>query len=331
MAGKTAGEILREAMASSEEPQEAPGGAPEEQEVPEDQEAQEDEQEAPEGQEEPEEGPPITSLTELAQAIGVDPSELYDLEITLSDSKERIKLGELKDRLQESSRLESTIREKEEQLAREYQQAYQNRQAWQAQETEFTGHMQQAWLAMQQADADFKRIDWDKFDQLDPGKSANEKQKLMARYVAAKEQLQQAQAAHQNLLNEQTQKARAWHDTKTLEAIPEWRDPSVAQTEVPDILAYAKKVGLTDEELSQAWDYRYRTILRDGMLYRKLKESSRGLSTKGLKPLPGGRTGSRSQGSQVADLVKQAKNSNNRDLKRKAQAAVLSQAFRGKR
>lgn len=59
-------------------------------------------------------------------------------------------------------------------------------------------------------------------------------------------------------------------NVRLLDRIPEWRDPDVRRKEQEAIVTYAKRVGFSDAELSQASDSRAIEILRKAHLYDEL-------------------------------------------------------------
>jgi hypothetical protein len=77
---------------------------------------------------------------------------------------------------------------------------------------------------------------------------------------------QQQQAEQQERLNAHLQA----EGLKLQEAIPEMSDPAKGQTIRADIRNYAKKIGFSDQELSQVYDSRAVTALYKAMQYDKL-------------------------------------------------------------
>jgi hypothetical protein len=297
----------------------APEGEPE---------AAADDDQATEQVGEPEQGD-IRTLADLAKAIGTDPEILYDLEMTLSDNGEKLKLGQIKDKLQDYARREGELEAERAALTQQRQAMMAQAQQIQAIETQYSQAAREAELEMRRADADYQRIDWNKLDELDPGRSANEKQKLLAQYVAAKERLGQAQQMHAQMVQYQTQQARAYHDQETLKVIPEWRDQAKAQEEVREILTWAQQQGFTDAELSQAWDYRFRKTLRDAWMWNRTKAEATRIKPETLKPLASGRsvTATEQTQSREAELVKQAQRTRLKADKLAAARAVLKNSL----
>jgi len=59
-----------------------------------------------------------------------------------------------------------------------------------------------------------------------------------------------------------------------LDAIPEWRDDTVRDNERPLVMAHAKKLGFTEQEISQAADHRAVKMLRDSWLLSKVNSKA---------------------------------------------------------
>jgi hypothetical protein len=94
-----------------------------------------------------------------------------------------------------------------------------------------------------------------------------EREKQLAAVRAEQSRIaQQQQAEQQERLNAHLQ-AEA---LKLQEAIPEMADPAKGQAIRTDIRTYAKKIGFSDQELSQVYDSRAVTALYKAMQYDKL-------------------------------------------------------------
>ena len=94
------------------------------------------------------------------------------------------------------------------------------------------------------------------------------REKLQA-YAQQQAQLHAANdAAEYENLSQTVQSENA----KLLAAIPEWKDPEKSKSERAAIREFAKQIGYSDEELSQAYDHRAVLVLRDAMAYRSLMQ-----------------------------------------------------------
>lgn len=72
---------------------------------------------------------------------------------------------------------------------------------------------------------------------------------------------------------------------KLLEAIPAWRNPAIAAKERPVIAEYARSVGYSNQELSQA-DFRAVRVLRDAELGARVRKAGGLKPTATTKPTP---------------------------------------------
>lgn len=120
-----------------------------------------------------------------------------------------------------------------------------------------------------------KEPDWDKLRRENPAEYAA----LREEFRQQKEDLAAVAAEEQRLLAERQQDQEAQYreylkgeQEKLLEALPKWKDQKVAKQEKAAILAFAKGLGYSEEELGAVADHRVVLILRDAMRYRKLSE-----------------------------------------------------------
>tara|TARA_R100000458_G_C8277715_1_gene253347 strand:+ start:2985 stop:3908 length:924 start_codon:yes stop_codon:yes gene_type:complete len=109
--------------------------------------------------------------------------------------------------------------------------------------------------------------DWDQLYENDPLEWMKQKESFRDR----KEQMQNLQLEQQQLMyrqqqeQAQAQQAHLQQQQATLiDAIPEWRDPQVAQAEKAGIRDYAKSLGWQDSEIQNISDFRAVLALRQG-------------------------------------------------------------------
>lgn len=270
----------------------------------------------------------IKTLTDLAAAIEADPEFIYGLEMAMGDELPAMKIGAIKDRLQELERTAGSVESAKRQLDIDRQQAVQwAAQIGQARE-QISQEADEARYEMRAAEAEFERIDWDELRRLDPGRAAMEKQDLVARYGAAKERITQAEAQQQQINQSTSAQARAYNDAKLLERIPEWQDQSVAQAEAGKIVEhYATQYGFTENEFKAAVPWQYREIMRDAYLYRQLQAGTKASAGKAPAGLTGGRTlkVGQAQKAKVKELAARARKTRSRPDKIAAVRALLDQ------
>ena len=105
-----------------------------------------------------------------------------------------------------------------------------------------------------------------------------------------KEQLQAVQAEQQRIAQEQNavrademQKFVANEAQKLAESLPEFSDKAKGEQIRNEIRNYGKKVGFTDEELSQVYDSRHVLVLHKAAQYDKLMAGKAGVKKKVAK------------------------------------------------
>jgi len=112
----------------------------------------------------------------------------------------------------------------------------------------------------------------------------------VAEMTEKKEQLQAIQAEKTRLAQEQQvdnqaqmQKFVEQEQIKLAESLPEFSDKSKGEQIRNDIRSYGKKVGFTDEELSQVYDSRHVLVLHKAAQYDKLMAGKAGVKKKVAK------------------------------------------------
>jgi DNA repair exonuclease SbcCD ATPase subunit len=272
----------------------------------------------------------IKSIADLAKAIDVDPEYLYSLQFPLSGTDEKVTLGEIKDRLQQAQRQQAEIEQKAKALEQERLSLSQSTRQVQEAQTQFTEEMSKAQREMVALEAKFDMVDWTRLEELDPGRAANERQKLLSQYVAARERLQEAQGKHQQVLQYQQYSAKQYHDQELLRRIPDWQDQKKAAEEVQGVVDMARELGFTDGELMTAVDARHRQVLYMAWKWHQLQKGRTAVERKPPKPLTGGRglTKGAAAKAKEADLIRKARNSNRREDKTAAAIAVLTNSLK---
>lgn len=233
------------------------------------------EDEPSEGQETDEEVIEVSDIHDLAKHLGVEPDQLYDVEVpfTIDGERRTFTLGDIKDRMTAESEAEAIA-----QAAAQEREAYekartQGEQTFQAYSQQMA-HMLQA--MEQKVLQDYQNLDWDGLKAQNPGQWAAKQTELQgvqqwlqqARAQAAQSwkqtheawQQQQAQMAEQRL--EREQKA-------LFKAIPEWRNQEVADAERRELTDFLLNSGYSREEIEGVADHRAVVLARDAMRYRQ--------------------------------------------------------------
>ena len=112
----------------------------------------------------------------------------------------------------------------------------------------------------------------------------------VAEMTEKKEQLQTVQAERDRLAQEQQTESQAQmqrfveqEQIKLAESLPEFSDKTKGEQIRNDIRSYGKKVGFTDEELSQVYDSRHVLVLHKAAQYDKLMAGKAGVKKKVAK------------------------------------------------
>ena len=112
----------------------------------------------------------------------------------------------------------------------------------------------------------------------------------VAEMTEKKEQLQTVQAERARLAQEQQTESQAQmqkfveqEQIKLAESLPEFSDKAKGEQVRNDIRSYGKKVGFTDEELSQVYDSRHVLVLHKAAQYDKLMAGKAGVKKKVAK------------------------------------------------
>lgn len=268
----------------------------------------------------------IKTLTDLAQAIGLEPSQLYDLELKLAETGESVKLGSLKDELQSIKKEQADFLKAKsdfeaERVKLQQQLTEQNKLIGQMNDQEL-----KCLVTMAQCQEDFNRIDWAEFEKLDPGKTALEQQKLLNRYQLAQQQYGQLQYQKQQLTAQQQYEYAQQQAAELVKLVPDWTDPVKFNTEVTGIMNWAKETyGLGVEVLGQVVDARERDIIRKAYLYDQLQKSKSGILKSSLKQIAGGKPIKPSdvKTKQVNSLIQKARQTRNSRDQIAAARAIL--------
>jgi len=127
------------------------------------------------------------------------------------------------------------------------------------------------------------------------------KQERKRALVEEKQRLLQAQEADkQRIVAEFVQQEQG----KLTEVLPQWRDAKVAKAEKAKVADYAKKIGFTDQEISQFYDHRAVTTLYKAMKFDELQS---GKPQAKRKATPTAKAGAASGKPTQTDALRQSK------------------------
>lgn len=225
-----------------------------------------------EGDGEEGDGIDIEDLSQLAEAIGVEPEWLYNLRIPMPEGGDPITLGEYKDIISQKGKVVGD----EQRLAYERNLFEQERQQFQQEREQSLQQLQQLPDAVMQAEArvqalaqQYQTTDWSSLEQTDPGRAALAKQNMSAAFQQAQQEAQtlryQFQQAQQNLENER----RTAEEQKLLMNIESWRDPTIRTAEMNDIATLMVEYDYTPQEAQKLIDSRAIRMMHDYLKIRK--------------------------------------------------------------
>lgn len=218
----------------------------------------------------------IATITELARTLEVDPVDIYSLQVPMGDGIEPVTLSELKDTYKEMKHSGSTLEQEREALNREREALINEKAMLQQQAPIQNEALQAVQNELQQIEASYSSIDWEKFEAEDPGNAALQRQKFQDAYSNA---AQKAEAVQQELVTKQKEAVEQQlqlQRAKVLQLIPEWADSNVAKVETAQLKDFIKGYGFDENEIGNITDARLVKFIYDAM---KLK-------SKLDKPLP---------------------------------------------
>lgn len=242
---------------------------------------------------ETDDAPTVTTLSELAEAIGVDVSDLYSLQIPVTSvdgERQDVSLGEWKDAYQSHSKTEKLRVELDARRA-----------ALAQQEAQATGYIQQRTqevnallnAAENELVREFQGVDWNGLKAADPGEWAAKRQEFIERQNAVNAAKAKATHDAQRMHSEQEGKLVAQRQEvlqreagMLRSAIPEWRDETKATAEKAELFDYLVSSGFKTDDVSSVVDHRVVVLARKAMLYDKRKADGQEAVKKLVKIAP---------------------------------------------
>ena len=224
---------------------------------------------------------PVETLGDLAEYLGVEASELYDLRIPMTGpdgQKSEVRLGEWKDGFQANEKVQSVQRE----LVAEREAVEAERAEIQTNlQRQATEHAEMLNNVEKQLVNDFQSIDWDSLKAQDGSLWAMKRQEFGERQAAIKGMRQQAAAAYDQKMQahgQQVEQQRNAHLEKEqsalLKAIPEWADEKVSAAERTKITEFLLNRDYSTEEINNAIDHRAILLARDAMQLEELRKDA---------------------------------------------------------
>jgi len=197
-----------------------------------------------------------SSVGELAEAIGWESSDIYDLKIPMGGDGHTITIGEFKDRVEGLEKETNQLEQKRSELTE--REAQVNQQMAEMPEELLNARAQAVALSLQ-----YEGINWVEIEQSDPGRAALMKQDLAARFQTAKAQEAQAMSQVQARIDTGKQTLLAEQGKVLLEHVPEWKDSALRDKEQQAIVEWGAGEGLSRDGLLQLTDASVVTFLRN--------------------------------------------------------------------
>lgn len=220
----------------------------------------------------PIEGEDISTITQLATELGIEPGTLYDLQVPMGDGVEPVSLSEMKDAYQESQR--STQALGDERAAFEQEKIDFNNQISQrqTQAQQVDQRMIDAESQLRQINETYNNIDWVSFERDNPAEAVLQKQKFQEAYSKAssdRDELvshitQENQTAQENYLNSQR--------VQLGKLIPEWKDRKTYDEDRVAIRSLLTEYGFSEGDIKEIRDAKAIKLIND---FAKLKSGVR--------------------------------------------------------
>jgi hypothetical protein len=273
-------------------------------------------------------------VSELAEAIGWEASDLYNDLIVPLGNGETVTLGQLKDERETIVGQQAEVEKARAEIQQQAQALQQAQQQMLMGQQAVSEEIDNARGELKGIEAQYANVDWDKLEEQNPGQAANLRQKFATAYAQAQQKLEQAQTQHQQQFQQTMQQMMVAHDQKLLEVLPQWRDRATFEAEMPEIRSYLNKVGFTDQELGNIFDWRARYLARQAWLWEKhqgqVEQAKSKVRKAPKKLLRSGKPVPRREATErkVSYLEQQARNSGRRDDRLAAARAIVQSSIK---
>lgn len=218
----------------------------------------------------------VKSIVELADSLETDPSELYNLEIPMSDGMEPLSISSLKDfyvqhhRDSEALKSERAALESEKEKAKAFFEE-QNQQYQQSNQqfAQMTPELQASVDTIRNLQSQYNMIDWAKAEDDDPGEAALMRQKFTDAMTEAQTRYSTISNQVQAFQHQQLEQFKAQQANVIMKEIPEWRDASVRNSEWSELSSLISSYGFSQKDLESVYDARIIKVMSD---YARLKK-----------------------------------------------------------
>lgn len=235
------------------------------------------------------EGVEITTLAELAEALGADVADLYNIKLPIDidgQGKKEVTLGQWKDTYRDTEILTKQRQEldaKRAEIETLHKQKVEALDIKEREAADLLNYMEQQLLSQ------YGGVDWNHLRQSDPGQWAalsfqfeQEKQRLAQlrstaalKWDNAKRELSQAEEARNREIAAQEMQ-------QMMDAIPEWKDPTKYEHETSQLKAFLLNRGFTPDDI-QGIRLRQVLLARDAMRYQEMTKQANVVKNKVFK------------------------------------------------
>lgn len=223
------------------------------------------------------------TITELAEALEVDPDEFLGTikgKVKINGQEEEVSLAEAFKGYQMEAdyrRKTSEVAEERREIEKARDQIEQERQQWQTKVSDVDAMSN---IALNALTAEYNSVDWNNLKAENPTEFLVKQQEYNARLGQinqVKEALaKQAAEMRERQLNELLPK----EITAMKRAIPEWDDKEAMEAGLAEVTHYLTDAGYKPEELSNLYDHKSVVIARKAMLYDKANSKPEPVSEK---------------------------------------------------
>lgn len=218
----------------------------------------------------------VSSISDLAEHLGVETADLYNVSIPITDAngeRKEVSLGEWKDTFQTNERAQRLAQESEALKAELQSQQKQAADAMERQAQEGAMFINQVQQTLQ---AEFQSVDWDGLRINNPTEWTAKRQEFQERngkLQAMRQQAAQAYEQNKAAISEQHQKELGQvierEDRALTTALPSWQNNETRQAEQAELVNYLLDQGYSQQDVDSSYDHRTIVLAHKAMMYDK--------------------------------------------------------------
>lgn len=239
---------------------------------------------------EDDDGAPVETVSDLAELLETDPSEIWRLAagVDVDGETKRVSLGELKDTyrdIQKIQRERAQIQQAREQLEQETRGAQERLRRQLAEAAELTESAERS------LSEKYQGINWAQLKEEDPSQWSllrqeyrDSQDQIQAARRRVEEKIQEFSQNEARQLQAHYQEMRAREHSRLLSAIPEWSDPAKFKAGANELQEYLTgAAGFTPDEVGQVLDHRLIVLARKAAMYDRRESESQTAKKRVLK------------------------------------------------